>query len=124
MDRLGLESWTFHADKNQLEVVLKDHKHLNRQEVGKQVELAAGDRIFELGLFAIGLFVHDDGKPSEGAAKLIPLPGSALSLNEVLKALDATGDNYLIVKTQPASVPSSHFQDPLVQIKSEQKEKP
>src|SRR4051812_39909519 len=123
MDRLRLESWTLLADKNQLEVVLKDHKHLNRQEVGKQVELAAGDRLFELGLFAIGLFVHDDGKASEGAAKLIPLPGSALDLKEVLKALDATGDNHLIVKNQPAAEPSRHFQDPLVQVKSEKTDK-
>jgi hypothetical protein len=123
MERLGIKTWDFNRDKNQLEVVLKDRKHLSRQEVGKMVELAAGDRIFELGLFAIGLFVHDDGTPTEGAAKLIPLPGSSLRLEEVFRALQATGDNYLIVRNAPSTEPSRHFKDPLVQIRSEKGEK-
>jgi hypothetical protein len=121
MERLAVHTWEYNPGKNQIEVVLKGHKHLARTEVGKLVELAAGERLFELGLFAIGLFVHDDGKPAEGAAKLIPLPGSSTSLEEVMQALDATGDNYLIVRNQPTNEPSKHFEDPLVKIKSEQK---
>src|SRR5438552_2435645 len=122
MDKVKLTTWKLN-DKQQIEADIEGNRHLSREEVGRRVVLLAGETVFELGLFAIGLFLHDDGKPSDGAAKLIPLPGSSLTLKEVVKALNVTGDNYLIVQNQPAAEPSKHFQDPLVQLKSEKSDK-
>src|SRR5260370_12323640 len=97
MDKLTLLNWKLN-DKNQLEMDIKDNRHLNREEVGKRVELFCGEKAYEVRLFAIGLVVHGPGKPHGAAVKLKLTDNSKFSMDEVVKSLQTSSKHFLFFK--------------------------
>jgi hypothetical protein len=108
MDKVEIESWKLN-DKQQIEMDIKDNRHLSRDEVGRRVVLLAGETAFEVRLFAIGLVFHGPGKPHGAAVKIKVTENTKFTLQDVVQALEKTQKHYLVVKNEAGDKPAQMF---------------
>jgi hypothetical protein len=109
MDKVKLTNWKLN-DKQQIEADIEGNRHLSREEVGRRVVLLAGETAYEVRLFAIGLVFHGPGKPHGAAVKLKVTEGSKFTLEELVKAMEASKEHYLVVKNDASDKPAGMFE--------------